>query len=153
EAALRIMRTFMDHIATEQPALMESGARQMVDQDLPEAISLIQSSAMRVDRLIRAVNHLSRESVRSLAAQAIDLAALADKLGAAFAPRFEQQDVEFVVKRPWPKLVSDPAAVEQILHHLLDNAVTYLSENRPGKIVMSGRRRARMIEISVQDNG
>jgi signal transduction histidine kinase len=43
--------------------------------------------------------------------------------------------------------------VDQVFSNLIDNALKYLVDGRPGKIAVLGRREAGMVVITVQDNG
>ncbi|MEO5494206.1 MAG: ATP-binding protein [Sphingomonas sp.] len=52
-----------------------------------------------------------------------------------------------------PSLVSDRVAIEQILSNLVENAVKYLSPDRPGRIVMRAHAEGPHRIIEVADNG
>jgi signal transduction histidine kinase len=54
---------------------------------------------------------------------------------------------------PMISIVSDRIAVEQIFSNLVENALKYLLDDRPGRIAIASTREGRMIRYDVIDNG
>jgi signal transduction histidine kinase len=82
---------------------------------------------------------------------------LADRVGARLADRVHQAEMELVVeidpaaeKRP---VRTDPAAVEQILFNLVDNACKYASEADDKRLHLSMGADGRMALFRVRDHG
>jgi signal transduction histidine kinase len=52
-----------------------------------------------------------------------------------------------------PPIVCDRIAIEQIFSNLVENALKYLQDGRPGQIAITSRREGRMVCVEVADNG
>jgi len=52
-----------------------------------------------------------------------------------------------------PTIVSDRLALEQVFGNLLDNAIKYLSADRPGRITVSSKSQPGWISVEMADNG
>jgi signal transduction histidine kinase len=106
-----------------------------------------------MDRLINAILKLSREGRRTLAPDQLDVAAIAQGVADSLRHVADERGAEIVVEQPMPSLVSDRVAIEQILSNLVENAVKYLSPDRPGRIILRGRDEGSRRIIEVVDNG
>jgi signal transduction histidine kinase len=152
---LQVALEKLRHFVTER---VEAGdpvpdpVREATDDDLPEAIRFIQSSAARMDRLITAILKLSREGRRVLTPEPLDMAAL---LGAAVDAVRHAADARgaTVTLGETPPIVGDRLAVEQIFANLIENAVKYLAPGRPGQVRIQGRQEGAEVVYTVQDNG
>ncbi|MFZ5778621.1 MAG: sensor histidine kinase [Pseudomonadota bacterium] len=148
EAGMASVRPFVDGDA----ALAEK-ARRAVDEEIPEALGFIRASTTRMDGLINAILKLSREGRRELRPEPVDLAALFASAAASVRHQTEEAGATIEVPETAPAIVTDRLALEQIVGNLLDNAVKYLSPERPGRIVLAAREGARRVVIEVSDNG
>ena len=144
---------FLDDVERTAPALVTPERREAIEKELPEALGFIRSSTQKMDRLINAILKLSREGRRKLTAEPIDVAALIETVGATLSKQLSAKDATLVVEGPLPALVSDRLAVEQIFGNLIENAVKYLSPDRPGRIVVVGQADGRNLRFDVVDNG
>jgi signal transduction histidine kinase len=54
---------------------------------------------------------------------------------------------------PMTPIVSDRIAVEQIFSNLVENALKYLLDDRPGRISIASTREGMMIRYDITDNG
>ena len=152
ESTIAPLTTLIDRVDAEAPALMTSEARD-AKTDLPEAIGFIRTSTAKMDRLINAILRLSREGRRTLAPVAIDLGAMTAAIRDTFQHRLTETGTELDVAGPFPPLVSDRLALEQILSNLVENAIKYLKPARPGQIAVTARADGRRVVIDVADNG
>lgn len=125
---------------------------QVVADDFDEALSFIKASTVKMDRLINAVLKISREGNRTLKPEDIDMTALVESLSQAIAHQMLEAGAEISIDR-LPPIVSDRLAVEQIFSNLLDNAVKYLADGRPGLIRVKGRADGAKVVFEVEDNG
>ena len=123
-----------------------------VEDDFDEAINFIKLSSSKMDRLINAILKLSREGRRAFAPQRLDVKAMLTAIAATLKHQTEEAGAEIVLG-PLPNLVSDRIALEQVFGNLLENAVKYLEDGRPGRIEVRGRERGRLVVYEVQDNG
>jgi signal transduction histidine kinase len=134
------------------PDLVTQEARLAIDEDLPEAIRFIRSSTEKMDRLINAILKLSREGRRTLVPEPLAMAELVSKAADALRHRAAALGVEVEVE-PLPDIVADRVAIEQIFSNLLENAIKYLKEDRPGRITVSGRSQGARLIYEIADNG
>lgn len=134
------------------PATVDA-ARSAADEDLPEAVRFIRASTSKMDRLINAILRLSREGRRELTPQTVDLGRLVGTAVAAVQHQLDEAGARIEVGQQLPTIVSDRLALEQVLGNLVDNAVKYLSPQRPGVITISAENRHNRVTISVADNG
>jgi signal transduction histidine kinase len=65
----------------------------------------------------------------------------------------DDKGAAIIVETPMPSLVSDRLAVEQVLSNLVENAVKYLSPDRPGRIIVRATAQGDRRIIEVADNG
>lgn len=152
ESAQVEIERFYRRAAQANPDLITSDTRTVVESDLPEAIGFIRSSTVKMDKLINAILKLSREGRRVLAPEAIDMKQLLEAQRRSMTHQLQERGAELAVEAV-PGLTSDRLAVEQIFGNLIDNAVKYLSPDRPGRIVVRGQDLGFSIRYEVQDNG
>lgn len=137
-------------------ALRTAGApepvQKIVEEEWPEALGFIRTSTEKMDRLISAILHLSREGRRNFTAEPVDATAVVEAVVDANRHRLDEQGATVEVAR-LPEVETDRLAFEQVMGNLVDNAVKYLSPERPGRIVVRGRDLGRRVEYEVEDNG
>ena len=153
DAARKQLKDQFDAIAEQAPDLLSPDARLAVDEDLPEAIGFIRTSTAKMDRLINAILKLSREGRRVVTPETISVADMVASIASTMHQQTAAADAEIVAAPGLPTLVSDRLAFEQILQNLIENAVKYLDRSRPGRIVVSGRRRGALVDYAIEDNG
>jgi signal transduction histidine kinase len=67
--------------------------------------------------------------------------------------QLDEKNIEVKVDDDLPIIFSDRLGIEQIFGNLVDNAIKYLSPDRPGEIRISTTDRSSFVEIDVADNG
>ncbi|HEX2555453.1 MAG TPA: PAS domain S-box protein [Microvirga sp.] len=152
DGARAVIERFYRAAAQRAPDLATAETREAIEHDLPEAIGFIRSSTARMDRLIAAILKLSREGRRVLTPERIAMADLIAAQRESLAHQLGERDAELVVE-PLPDVTSDRLAVEQIFGNLVENAVKYLSPDRPGRVVVRGREAGGWVRYEVADNG
>ena len=148
----KTIRAFLENLFEQHPSLKNEAAWLAANEDLPEALDFIRKSTEKMDRLINSILELSRQGRRTLNPERLDMNALADGVVASLHQRAVDAGAEVIVE-PIPAVESDRIALEQILSNLVENALKYLSPARTGRVVVSGKRANRMVEIAVSDNG
>jgi len=124
-----------------------------VREDIPEAVGFIRASTEKMDRLINAILKLSREGRRNLTPETLDMTAMVGRIADSVRHQTEDAGAEIVVET-LPAFENDRLSIEQIMGNLIDNAVKYLDQSRPGRIVVSGQDRGGgWVEYAVADNG
>ncbi|MEH3101841.1 sensor histidine kinase [Sphingomonas adhaesiva] len=153
EAAAGSLRTLVDRVEAEAPALASPDAALAAREDLPEAIGFIRSSTQRMDRLINAILQLSRYGRRVLSPERLDVSAIVDQVRDTLAHRLAEAEAVLEVSGRLPDVVSDRFSIEQVLSNLIENAVKYLRPGVPGRIVVSGRYEGTRVVYEIADNG
>lgn len=113
------------------------------DEKRAQALGAVQANLTRLERLIEDLLFISSVEQRRLK---VDLQN--HDIGALLEERAEERVVVRKPRRPVEMLV-DEAKLNQVLHHLLDNALKY-SE---GEVVLEVADKGDEIEISVTDSG
>ncbi|MGB3446782.1 MAG: CHASE3 domain-containing protein [Xanthobacteraceae bacterium] len=133
-----------------EPLLESEDAK--LSEDFNEALGFIKSSIGKMDRLISAILHLTREGRREFQPVSIDLRELIEGIVGTVAHQSAEANAEIRVQ-PLPVIVSDRLALEQIFSNLIDNALKYLRTGVAGDIAVSGRTKLGFAIIEVSDNG
>ena len=153
EQAGKAMQAHMERVRSDDPDPIEQDAVRAVSEDVPEAIGFIRASTAKMDRLINAILKLSREGRRAPVPEALDMTAMATQIADSVRHQTEEADAEIIVQ-DLPGVESDRLSMEQIFGNLIDNAVKYLDEGRPGRIEISGRDLlGGWVEYEIADNG
>jgi signal transduction histidine kinase len=137
-ADLAKMQTdFVAHVSHQlkTPLSLLSAATETLQMDrvrsperFAEYLATIHAEAARLSLLVQRVLEFSRvQQRRSYEFERIDLGALVRETVDAFAHSLSSQHFKFDVQEegPSPFVLADPAALEQVLANLLDNAVKY----------------------------
>jgi len=123
-----------------------------LEHDVPEALGFIDASASELDRLVNAIQKLSRMNQRELRLRAVDVDALVQATLQALSTQLQERQAQ-VTAGPLPAVVADRIAMEQIWSNLLDNAVKYLDPNRPGVIKITAECKYAETAFHVRDSG
>jgi signal transduction histidine kinase len=153
EAATASLREFIDTAEKRAPGILTDEARIAAREDLPEAIGFIRTSTQKMDRLINAILRLSREGRRVLNPEPLSIVEIAENVRGSLKHLADDRGAAIVIEAPLPTLVGDRLAVEQVLSNLVENAIKYLSPDRPGRIVIRGHSDHDRRVIEVADNG
>lgn len=127
--------------------------REIIADDLPEAIHFIRSSTQKMDRLINAILRLSREGQRTMNPEWVDLDALVAGIADSIRTQIDAADATVTIGPDMPTIHSDRLAVEQMIGNLVENAIKYGENGRPPQIDVSCARHGTRVRISVADNG
>ncbi len=136
-------------------SLPEESREEMLDilqEEIPEALQFIDSSATRMGNLIDAVLKLSRLGRRELFFEKTNVRVIIQKILDSLAHQIEQNGVQLQIDS-LPRVVADKTALEQILGNILGNAVNYLDPNRPGKIEITAEKHSGEIIFHIRDSG
>jgi signal transduction histidine kinase len=128
------------------------GEDRQLSQDFAEALGFIKSSIGKMDRLISAILHLTREGRREFHPVKIDTRELIEGIVATVAHQASEAEAQIRIE-PLPGIVSDRLAIEQIFSNLIDNALKYLRPGLPGDITVRGRTKLGFAIFEIADNG
>ncbi len=153
EEGLKPLKGLVDWIMERAPERLPAAVKRAVEEDIPEAIGFIRAATRKMDRLINAILKLSREGRRNLNPEPLAMEILVEGLLASVRHQLDAKGAHAMIEGSLPNMTSDRVAIEQVVGNLIDNAVKYLSPNRPGQIVLRGREAGGRVMIEVLDNG
>jgi len=152
EFALESLQPAIDVALPQLDEKQATAATTAYREEIPEALSFINSSVSNIDNFISAVLKLSRLSRRELSFEPIDMQALVQEVLDSLSNEIEQREAKVTVET-LPNVIADRASVKEILGVIVENAVIYLTSGRPGEIEITGERTSDEVVIRVRDNG
>jgi signal transduction histidine kinase len=120
-------------------------------EKLAEYLGTIRAEAQRLSTLVQRVLEFSRlQQTRSYEFERVDLGALVRETVDAFAHGLSSRQVTCQVRAsgPGPYVRADPAALEQVVANLLDNAVKYSGAGQPVAVTVEVDRLTAKIVVS-----
>lgn len=159
----RMQADFIAHASHQlkTPLSLLSAATETVEiahvrspEKVSEYLGLIRHEVTRLSTLVQRILEFSRvQQARSYEFEPVDLAALVRETVEAFASSLSSRQFTFRIEQPGaaPIVVADPAAIEQVLANLLDNAVKYSGDSREVRVVV--RSMGHLAAIDVIDRG
>ena len=155
----RMQTDFVAHVSHQlkTPLSLLSTATETLQMDrirspekLSEYLDTIRAEAARLSALVQRVLEFSRvQQERSYELEQVDLGALVRETVDAFSHGLNQPHrFETVLSRPGPFVQADPAALEQVVANLLDNAVKYSRADQPVTVTVRAERLAAIIEVT-----
>ncbi|HWU03131.1 MAG TPA: ATP-binding protein [Novosphingobium sp.] len=153
EAATITLRDMVATVDEQHSELVPDEARQVVRDELPEAIHFIRTSTQKMDRLINAILRLSREGRRSLNPERLDLGVLCGQVIDTLRIRIDEAEADVRIEGKLPTIVSDRVAIEQMISNLVENAIKYRAPGRTPVITISSRGVGPRIALDITDNG
>ncbi len=136
-------------------ALPEADGRRLqaiLQNEIPAALEFLGGAAERINELVNSVLKLSQVGQRELKPEPLDMAALVRSSLERHAEEIKQRNITVNIA-DLPGLAADRSAMQEIIDHLIDNAVKYLSPDRPGFIEVTGRRNGGETLFHIRDNG
>jgi len=121
-------------------------------KDIPESLNYIKSSVERLDQLTTAILDLSRIGRRDLRIENINTAETVQKILDSLAYEINNKHIQIQLGE-LPEVKTDAVALQQIFSNIIDNAIKYLDDSRPGKITISGTVVPGEIRFIISDNG
>jgi signal transduction histidine kinase len=158
----RMQADFISHVSHQlkTPLSLLSAVTETVDMDrvrspekLAQYLGIIRSEVARLSALVQRILEFSRlQQQRGYEFEVVDLAALVRETVAAFESSLSGHFTFEVMEGPGaPHVLADPAAIEQALVNLLDNAVKYSNDVR--HVTVRVRTAATNALIEVIDRG
>jgi signal transduction histidine kinase len=140
-AVARMQSDFVSHVSHQlkTPLSLISAATETVELDrvqspekLAQYLGIIRGEVGRLSSLVQRILEFSSVQQRRLEFDDVDLAELVRETVDAFRASLAGQQFTFHLQEdgPAPQVHADPAALEQALANLLDNAVKYSSDIR-----------------------
>ena len=124
----------------------------IMNADIPESLRFIQTSAAKMDALLSGLLRLSRLGRAALKMEDLDMNALMSRIVDSTEFKVKEGGVALNIG-VLPPCRGDLVQVGQVFSNLLDNALKYLSPDRPGVIRITGELKGRRCVYCVEDNG
>jgi len=124
----------------------------LLDEDIPDAFQYILTSSSKMDSLLSGLLRLSRLGRAALNIKQLDM----NKLMAEVVDSFEFQVKESgagITVEELPPCCGDETQLNQVFSNLLDNALKFLSSERPGTVRISGVAEEGRVTYCIEDNG
>jgi PAS domain S-box-containing protein len=137
-----------DNISEE--ALRKIGP--ILKKDIPESIEYIELSIAQMDRQLSALLKLSRLGRAGIAMEKLDMNRIVADLVNSLEYIIKEKEARVTVD-DLPPCMADPAQTNQIVLNLIENALKYLDEKKPGTIRISATKRESNVIYCVEDNG
>ncbi|MDY7093194.1 MAG: HAMP domain-containing sensor histidine kinase [Acidobacteriota bacterium] len=127
-------------------------AQSLLEDDIHEAVEMIDSSSEQMDRYVTALLQLARAGHREFVTETVDLETICAQALADLKFEIQRREVQVSVGS-LPTAAVDRLAMTQIFANLLTNAVQYLDPDRPGRIQITGETSAGKVKLRICDNG
>ena len=126
--------------------------RLILEEEIPEAMHFISSSAAKMDALLTGLLVLSRLERQKSASKELDMDQLITLVLDDFQFEINKHQIEIDVSN-LPHCYGDELQINQLFSNLIGNAMKFFSPERPGKIKISGGRENNFSKYIVEDNG
>lgn len=134
---------------------LEDGLGGPLTSEQAAFVQQIQGGAKRLRRLVDDMIDAAclNAGVFELALQEVEIGALVARVADAMQPQAREVGVTLAVLGTWPEfsVEGDPTRLEQILVHLIDNALKFTPEG--GKVTLTGHCGLERCEVRVADTG
>jgi signal transduction histidine kinase len=141
----------------EIPPEIRRQVQTMIEIDMGESITFIQTAVTRLSSIIDALLRLSRAGRVEYRIQRVEVETVVERVVSALRGTIEERKATIKV-RDLPPASGDPTVIEQVFANLIGNALNYLDKNRPGQIEIFSveadeQTPANCVVYAVKDNG
>ncbi|MCG8603756.1 PAS domain S-box protein, partial [bacterium] len=124
----------------------------ILQEDIPEALQIIQTSTAKMDSLLKGLLKLSRLGSVALNIHKLNMNRLVSTIAKTFEFQVKEGGVVLDFKK-LPACYGDETQINQVFANLIGNALRYLAPDRSGEIKVSGVMEKDQCIYCVQDNG
>jgi PAS domain S-box-containing protein len=125
----------------------------IIDQEMPEALSRIQRSVLKMDVLLSGLLRLSRFGHAALRIETLEVRGIVADVVDDFKYTCREKGAQIAIADALPRCRGDAGQINQVFSNLIDNALKYLDPTRPGRIFISGTTEGKEVHYCVEDNG
>ncbi len=144
------LKSISDRFVTEEKD--QESLNRIVDIDLPESLSYIQSSVHRMDALLKGLLKLSRYGRVELNMKMLDMNKLAENAINNLEFQIKEKNIA-IRKDNLPSCYGDEDQISQVFANIIGNAVKY-SDNKEGAFIhISASSTSNMNIYHIKDNG
>lgn len=124
----------------------------VVESEIPEELDFIQRNTRSIDRMLNSLSRVIHFVLTQINPVTVDTNTLIRKVSEQFQSAISEKKIDFTIDN-LPACHADSQLLEDVFSILLDNAITFLDPNRPGKITITGRPEDQRSIYIVEDNG
>lgn len=124
----------------------------LLNEDIPEAIKLINAGTDKMRSLLDGLMYLSRVGETDLNISSLDMNHLMKNVQRTMEYLIKEKGATVTIEK-LPECMGDARQIDRVFGNLLDNALKYLEPGRKGQIHISGRVEKGMSIYCVEDNG
>jgi PAS domain S-box-containing protein len=143
-----VIETGLEHVDSH----LKDEALLAVNEDLPESLEFIDSSATKMNALINGILRLSRLGRAELAIEPVDMNEVVKDCLKTLAYQINENNT-IVRVEDLPVIMADRTSMDQIMNNLLSNAIKFMPPDREGHITIGARESADGAIFFVKDNG
>jgi signal transduction histidine kinase len=134
------------------PPTIQKEVQPLLEEEIPKSLHFIQASTAKMKGLLDGFLRVSKIRSAPIQKETLDMNALVESVLATMRYQIESGQVTVTVD-DLPPCVGDSGQINQVISNLVDNALKYRDQNRPGAIHISGRRDGDCVTYWVKDNG
>lgn len=134
------------------PAEVKQEFNYIIDEEIPESIHFITSSAAKMDKLITGLLSLSRVGRQKLNLNKLDINEILDEVLSNLEYEIKNEDIKVDIDE-LPNCMGDESQINQVFSNLVSNAIKYLEPKRDGEIRISGYKDKKYSYYTIEDNG
>jgi signal transduction histidine kinase len=134
------------------PDEVKSQSALILNEELPESIHYITTSIAKMDNLLMGLLQISRLGRQESSIELLSMNILMQQVVDSYKYEIHKGLIEVVVK-DLPRCYGDKDQINQLFSNLLGNALKFLSPERKGKIIISGKEEKKYARYSIKDNG
>jgi signal transduction histidine kinase len=138
--------------SSQLPDKVERKMKHIVDEEIPESMHFISSSASKMDTMLSGLLSLSRLGQKRLNIKKLDVNQIVEEVVSNFQYQIKDNNIKIDID-DLPDCVGDGSQINQVFTNLISNALKYLDPDRQGKITISGQKDNQWSNYSVKDNG
>ncbi len=153
----------LSHVLKELDDLLDRAAGALPEQDgrrlqallqneIPATLEFLGGAAERINELVNSVLKLSLVGQMDLKREPVDMGSLVRSSLGRYEEEIRERNIT-VNLADLPEITADASAMREVVDRLVDNAVKYLSPDRPGLIEISGQRNTGETLFHFCDNG
>lgn len=124
----------------------------VLNEDVPQALNFILTSARKMDLLLTGLLRLSRLGHEGMNIEQLDMNLMMAGITQSMEYQIKASQVTVDID-PLPPCCGDASQINQLFSNLLDNALKYLDKSRPGMIHIYARVTDSQSIYCVEDNG
>ena len=134
------------------PKTLRERCAPIIEEDIPESLHYILSSTSRMDALLNGLLVLSRLGRQKLSIQELNMDRIIKDVVSNFEHEIQEKNVKIDISQ-LPPCRGDELQINRVFSNLVGNALKYLDPDRPGVVIISGRKEKDGIHYFVEDNG